>query len=177
MTEGLGPAPIHRVLVAFGSNTGDRLQNIEKSLAFIREIPTTQIRAQSQFKEYPAYGVAEPQPPFLNGVLILETELLPLDLLEKLQIIERRLGRNQKGDMAPRPIDLDILSFGEGVFIAGKTLTVPHPRLHERRFVLEPIVEILPDWVHPRLKKTARELLHELERENGKCGLPDRRES
>ena len=85
--------------------------------------------------------------------------LLPLDLLEKLQIIERKIGRSTKGDLAPRPIDLDILTFGQDVIIQGKTLSIPHPRLHERIFVLRPLAQLQPDWMHPKLKKTASELL------------------
>lgn len=150
---------LRTALVAFGSNTGDRDANIRKAMDLVREIPETRVLEVSAFREYPAEGVFEPQPDFLNGVLRLETELLPLELLEKFQIIERRLGRSTKGDRAPRAIDLDILSYGNDVIITGKTLSIPHPRLHERRFVLEPLSEIAPDWMHPKLKKTAKELL------------------
>ena len=149
----------HRVFIGVGSNTGDRKAHIDAAVGHLKEIPDTKVVARSELKEYAAEGVKTPQGDFLNGIVVLETELLPLDLLEKLQIIERKMGRSTKGDRQPRPIDLDILSFDGDVVIQGKTLSVPHPRMHERRFVLEPFVEIAPDWVHPKFKKTARELL------------------
>ncbi len=153
----------HEALIGIGSNAGDRKAQVDEALRLITEIPTTKIIKVSSLKDFPAEGTPEPQAEYLNGVAILETELLPLDLLEKLQIIERRIGRSSKGDLAPRPIDLDILSFGQEVLLQGKTLTLPHPRLHERKFVLVPLVEIKPGWVHPKLKKTAAELLGALE--------------
>ena len=131
-------------------------------MELLREIPETEIQAESAFSEYPAAENAEGQSPFLNGVIRIETELPPLELLHKLQVIERKMGRSAKGDSSPRPIDLDILSLGEGVLFEGKNLTVPHPKIHQRRFVLEPLVEIEPDWKHPKLGKTAKELLEEL---------------
>lgn len=161
MIDPLAPGAIQSVYVGVGSNTGDRQENIRKALALIREIPSTRIQKESELTEYAAEGVPEPQPAFLNGVILLQTELLPLDLLEKLQIVERRLGRATKGDLAPRPVDLDILSYGPDVVFTGKTLTIPHPKLHERRFVLEPLARLDPAWVHPKLKKTAQELLNE----------------
>jgi len=156
----------HEAIIGLGSNVGERKNHIQEALRLIAEIPTTRVARVSSLAEYAAEGVAEPQPDFLNGIAILETELLPIDLLEKLQIIERRIGRQTKGDNAPRPIDLDILSFGQNVVLHGKTLTLPHPEMHERKFVLKPLVEVKPDWMHPKLKKTASDLLKELENPN-----------
>lgn len=150
------------VWIALGTNQGDKQTNLSKALEFIGEIPETSVKAQSDFKEYPAQEASEGQEPFLNGVIRLETELLPLELLHKLQVIERKMGRSSKGDGAPRTIDLDVVSYDQDVVFEGKTLTVPHPRLHERLFVLEPLAQIDPDWKHPKFGKTAQELLREL---------------
>ncbi len=162
MSEGIGPAVYHRVFIGIGSNVGDRKAHIENAIAAIREIPETRVLRRSEPSSYRAEEVASPQAEFLNCVAEIETDLLPLDLLEKFQIIERKLGRQSKGDKAPRPIDLDILTYDADVVIRGKTLFIPHPRLHLRRFVLEPIGQIAPEWVHPQLKKTAQELLEAL---------------
>lgn len=162
MSEESGFSHAQSAWVGFGSNLGDRESNIQRALDDIASIPGTRVCERSGFFEFPAAEVREEQPDYINGVLRLETELGPLDLLEKLQIIERKLGRSFKGDHSARPIDLDLLSYGEDVVITGKTLILPHPRMHERRFVLEPLIEICPEWFHPRLKKTARQLLADL---------------
>jgi len=148
--------------IALGSNLGDKLQFIETALKEIEEIPETQIASRSGFKEYPAEAPSEGQEPFLNGVIRIETDLMPLELLHKLQVIERKIGRSAKGDGSPRPIDLDVLSYGDEIMIQGKSLNIPHPRLAARRFVLEPLAEIEPEWRHPKLNQTARELLEAL---------------
>ena len=150
------------VFVAVGTNQGDRENNIRTALEFMREIPETLIEAQSDFKEYAPEDRNSGQADYRNGVVKLSTDLGPLDLLHKLQVIERKMGRSTKGDGAPRPIDLDILSYGNEVIIQGKTLTVPHPRLAARLFVLEPLAQIAPDWKDPRTGRTASELLEKL---------------
>jgi len=151
------------VYIALGTNQGEREKNISKALELIREIPETEITKQSQIKEYEACEEAVGQPPFLNGAVEVDTELMPPDLLHKLKVIERKMGRETKGDKAQRIIDLDILSYGHEVYIEAKNLVVPHPRLHLRKFVLEPLVQINPDWRHPKLEKTSAELLAALE--------------
>lgn len=148
--------------VAVGTNQGDLDANIALTLELIKEIPDTVIEAQSSFKVYAPEDAAAGQPDYKNGVIKIKTDLGPLDLLHKLQVIERRLGRSSKGDGSSRPIDLDILSYGNEVIIQGKTLTVPHPRLTQRLFVLEPLAELAPDWKHPKTGKTSAELLQEL---------------
>ena len=150
---------IQVAFIGLGSNLGDREANVQIALDLIAQVPDTRVRRHSRLFNFAAQDVPEPQANYLNSVVWVETELGPLDLLEKLQIIERKLGRATKEDRAARPIDLDILSYGEEVVFRGKTLVIPHPRLHQRKFVLQPLVEICPDWMHPRLKKTARELL------------------
>jgi 2-amino-4-hydroxy-6-hydroxymethyldihydropteridine diphosphokinase len=152
----------HVAYVALGSNMGDRQAHLERALKLIAEIKETVVKKTSKFKSTQPEGVSEGQEDYLNGVTCLETELGPIDLLEKLQIIERKMGRMQKGNKASRPIDLDILIYDNDVIIKGKTLTIPHSRLHERRFVLEPLADLAPDWVHPVAKKTASKLLEDL---------------
>ena len=161
------------VFVAVGTNQGDLDANIAEAIALIREIPDTVVEAQSSFKDYAPEDAAAGQPNYRNGVLRLQTDLGPLDLLHKLQVIERRMGRSSKGDGSSRPIDLDILSYGREVIIQGKTLTVPHPRMTGRRFVLEPLAEIAPDWKHPKSGKTSAELLNELGSPNAANPLPE----
>jgi 2-amino-4-hydroxy-6-hydroxymethyldihydropteridine diphosphokinase len=150
------------VFIAMGTNQGDREANIQKALELIKEIPDTQIDAQSDFKEYAPEDIGAGQADYLNGVIRVGTDLGPTDLLHKLQVIERRMGRSSKGDGASRPIDLDVLSFGSEVIIQGKTLTVPHPRLSTRLFVLEPLAQIAPDWKDPRTGETAAMLLEKI---------------
>ena len=152
---------IETAFLALGSNLGDRAHFIRSAIQAIGEIPETKVREKSDIIETPPAGVPDAQPNFLNGVVLIETELQPVDLMEKLQIIERRFGRTTKGDFKSRPIDIDILSYGNAAFI-GKNLVIPHPRMHERRFVLEPLAQLAPDWMHPKLNRTARELLEEL---------------
>ncbi len=150
------------VYIGIGSNEGNRNEYIEKALELIAEIPDTSIVSQSEIREYAAAEVCAGQNDFLNGVIKLDTELLPLELLHKLQVIERRLDRVNKGDGAERSIDLDILSYGEGIIFDGKTLTLPHPKVQFRKFVLEGLNDINPNWIHPASKRTARELLADL---------------
>jgi 2-amino-4-hydroxy-6-hydroxymethyldihydropteridine diphosphokinase len=101
------------------------------------------------------------QPWFLNGAVTLETDLAPKELLAGLLGIERAMGRERVQPKGPRVIDLDIVFFGEQV-IDEPALKIPHPAMHLRRFVLEPLAEIAPDARHPKLKKSAREMLNEL---------------
>lgn len=147
--------------IAIGSNLGDRQANIDKALGFLKEHEDIQMVAVSNFIETdPEGGLAQPK--FLNGAIQIKTDLLPLDLLSQLKMIERRLGRVKGEPNAPRPLDLDILFYDDVVIVEGKTLTLPHPRIASRLFVLKPLLEIAPDFVHPRLKKTVRELHDEL---------------
>lgn len=149
------------VYLGIGSNLGDRAANIEKAQNLLKEHEDIQILAVSQLVETEPEGGAD-QPKYLNGALKIKTDLLPLDLLTQLKIIERRLGRTKPESGAPRPIDLDILFYDDVVILEGKSLTLPHPRIASRSFVLKPLLELAPDFVHPRLKKTVRELYESL---------------
>lgn len=139
---------------------GDRELNLLKAIAEIGKLPSTRIRGLSGF--YDTEAVGEPQDDFLNAVMAVETELSPRRLLESLQKIESDIFRRVRTvRWSPRAMDLDILFYGNSI-IHEDDLTIPHPLLHERRFVLQPLQEIAPDFVHPRLHKTVTELLREV---------------
>jgi 2-amino-4-hydroxy-6-hydroxymethyldihydropteridine diphosphokinase len=149
------------VYLGVGSNLGEREQNIQKAISLLKENEDIQVAAVSALIESEAQG-GPPQGNFLNGALRIETDLLPLELLSHLKNIERRLGRPKNAGLnQPRPIDLDILFYDDVVIVNGKNLTVPHPRLHERPFVLKPLLELAPDLVHPKINKTVRQLADE----------------
>lgn len=147
------------IFIGVGSNEGDRNSNIEKALELIVSSGDIDIVDQSSFKEYVAAEQCEGQSPFLNGALRIKTELTALDLLHRLQVIERKLGRKDKGDGSARSIDLDILSYEEPVVFSGKTLVLPHPKMLDRIFVLEPLTEIAPNWIHPKTDQPLQSLL------------------
>ena len=137
-----------RVYVALGSNLGDREQMLRGALAQLEEQPGIELLACSSFRETEPVGFLE-QPRFLNGVAVLETDLPARELLGRLLDVERRMGRTRTGPpLGPRTIDLDLLLYGDET-IAEPGLQVPHPRLHERRFVLEPLAEVAPDLTVP----------------------------
>ncbi len=150
------------VYLGVGSNLGDRDANIRRGIALLKEHEDIKILEVSALHETEPVG-GPPQGPYLNGAVKISTDLLPLDLLSQLKMAERRLGR-MKSEIpsAPRPLDFDILFYDDVVIVEGKHLTIPHPRLTERTFVLQPLSEIAPDLVHPRLGKTIRELYESL---------------
>ena len=138
-----------RAFVGLGSNLDDREATILRALARLQEEPEVRVVRVSSLRETDPVGYGD-QPQFLNGVVELETELSARDLLSRLLAIERDLGRT-RGDgppLGPRTIDLDLLLYGEEV-IAQAGLQVPHPRMHERRFVLEPLAEVASEVVIP----------------------------
>jgi 2-amino-4-hydroxy-6-hydroxymethyldihydropteridine diphosphokinase len=138
-----------RAFVGLGSNLGDREATILRALARLQDKPELRVVRVSSLRQTEPVGYVD-QPQFLNGVAELETELPARDLLTRLLAIERELGRT-RGEgppLGPRTIDLDLLLYGEDT-IAEAGLQVPHPRMHERRFVLEPLAEVAPDLVIP----------------------------
>jgi 2-amino-4-hydroxy-6-hydroxymethyldihydropteridine diphosphokinase len=147
--------------VALGSNLGDRAGSIGAALEMLSQTPGVAAVRASALLENPAVGLPPGSPPFLNGVAEVRTALGARALLERLLEIERSLGRERTRKWGSRPIDLDLLLFGGGV-IDEPDLKLPHPRMHERRFVLEPLAELAPGAVHPTLGKPIAALLAEL---------------
>ena len=147
--------------IALGSNLesrfGDREANLREAVRRIEALG--EVRAVSSFYDTEPVGYLE-QPRFLNGALLLETEIEPRALMRELLGVERAMGRERVGALAkgPRVIDLDLLLYGDWVLWA-EELILPHPAMQGRRFVLEPLAEIAPKWVHPVLGVTVRELL------------------
>ena len=141
--------------LSLGSNLGDREANLRDAIARLGPLGT--VTAVSSFYETEPVDFLD-QPWFLNCVALLETDLLPKTLLQRLLEIERSLGRERLQPKGPRLIDIDILLCGDKI-IHEPGLTIPHPALHQRRFVLEPLAQIAPGVVHPILKKSAQELL------------------
>lgn len=143
--------------IALGSNLGNRRRNIDLALALMSGCQELQITVMSPLMETHPVG-GPPQGKYLNGAVEVETLLQPRPLLAFLQDIEARLGRTRKARWGPRTMDLDILLYGTEL-IEEKGLVIPHPRMHRRLFVLEPLCEIAPDAWHPKLKKKVSELL------------------
>lgn len=147
----------HTVFIGLGSNQGDRVAHCEAALREILEIEATALRRRSSWYSTEPWG-KEHQDWFVNGVIEIETDLDPPDLLARLQEIERHAGRREGARWGPRPIDLDILCYDQLV-AASPILEIPHPRLHLRNFVLVPLAEIAPELLHPLRQETIRLLL------------------
>ncbi len=151
------------VFIGFGSNLGNRVDCCDRAVTLLSLLPHSQLLAVSSLYE------TEPVPDagtpgegwFLNGVAQIETDVAPQSLLAVCREIERSLGRDPGHRSGPRTIDLDMLLYGDRV-MQEQELTVPHPRFHLRRFVLEPLVELEPTLIHPLLKQTVKELLAQL---------------
>jgi len=145
-----------RVFISIGSNLGQRARNCLRAVELLTEgAGVEQIRKSSLYETEP-WGKAG-QPGFINCVVEVTTTLEPRGLLAVLKEIEEEMGRRAGERWGPRTVDLDIVFFGDRV-IAEEGLTVPHPRAHERAFVLAPLAEIAPRFVHPVIKKSVKEL-------------------
>ncbi|CAN5590033.1 2-amino-4-hydroxy-6-hydroxymethyldihydropteridinediphosphokinase [soil metagenome] len=141
--------------IALGSNMGDREGNLFDAVARLGELGV--VRAVSSFYDTAPVGYLD-QPRFLNGALLLETALGPVELLRGLLGVELAMGRERVIDKGPRVIDLDLLLYG-GAVMATEELTLPHPAMGERRFVLEPLAEIAGKMVHPVTGVSVGEML------------------
>jgi 2-amino-4-hydroxy-6-hydroxymethyldihydropteridine diphosphokinase len=146
---------MHKIVyVSLGSNVGDRAANLQSAIDRLRTLGD--VVAVSSFYETEPVEVAA-QPWFLNCAVKLDTEKMPKQFLAAILDIEQQMGRRRGQNKGPRTIDIDILLFGNSI-IETKGLTIPHVSMHERRFVLEPMVEIASDVRHPVFKRTMREL-------------------
>lgn len=143
------------VYLALGSNLGDCAAALRNAIIAIAALPDTRVLAQSSFHRTAAVGGPAGQPDYLNAAIAIETALAPRDLLNHLLAIEHALGRDRTHETrhGPRTIDLDILLYDQHP-VAEHHLQIPHPRMHERLFVLAPLSEIAPNVIHPILGKS-----------------------
>ena len=146
------------IVLLLGGNLGDRFQNISNAVNAIKEFIGT-IQKKSSLYETAAWGITD-QPHFLNQVVVVHTILSAQQVIKKILFIEKQLGRERLVKMGPRIIDIDILFYDDKI-IEEENLIIPHPRLQERKFVLEPLNELIPNYIHPILKKSVKVLLQE----------------
>jgi 2-amino-4-hydroxy-6-hydroxymethyldihydropteridine diphosphokinase len=150
--------------IALGSNLSSRFgapaDNLREAIHRLEDLGT--VAAISRFHETAPVGYTQ-QPRFLNAAVLLETDVSPLDLLRGLLAIEHSMGRDRASSppKGPRIIDLDLLLYGN-LILDDPALTLPHPSLHERRFVLAPLAEVAPNWQHPTLELSIQQLLQAL---------------
>jgi 2-amino-4-hydroxy-6-hydroxymethyldihydropteridine diphosphokinase len=155
----------HTVYVGIGSNLGDKALRCEEAVSEILKVDGHQLLARSSLYRTRPVGYTD-QDWFVNGVIKIESDLPPSALLRALKAIESRMGRRKTFPGGPRTIDLDILFYDDRE-IHRRALEIPHPRLHERQFVLVPLAEIDSGLIHPVLRKTVRELLDGVETDQG----------
>jgi 2-amino-4-hydroxy-6-hydroxymethyldihydropteridine diphosphokinase len=148
----------HTAYISLGSNIGDRIANLRDATARLHEAGVV-TRTSSWYETEPVEMTEQPW--FLNGVVELQTQLAPRALMGTMLKIERAMGRERTQPKGPRIIDLDLLLY-DNETVNTPELTVPHPAMHERRFVLTPLVEIAPGAFHPILRKSAFQLLQSL---------------
>ncbi|MEM8827954.1 MAG: 2-amino-4-hydroxy-6-hydroxymethyldihydropteridine diphosphokinase [Cyanobacteria bacterium P01_G01_bin.19] len=147
-----------RCAIALGSNQGNSLDILTRSLATLDQIPGIILNATSSWYSTKAVETPQPQPDYLNGCALLSASQTPEELLNILQATEIQFGRTSKGELQPRTLDLDLLLY-EDLVLDTPDLTIPHPRMSDRAFVLVPLAEIAPDWIEPKSKLKIATLL------------------
>jgi 2-amino-4-hydroxy-6-hydroxymethyldihydropteridine diphosphokinase len=153
--------PTHRAVVSIGSNLGDKLAHLRCGLSLLESSGAARIIASSRFFRTRPVDFLD-QDWFVNAAVLLETPLAPRPLLAALKAVERQVGRAQQAvRFGPRVLDMDIVLY-DALVLESADLTIPHPRMHKRRFVLMPICDIDPDIVHPVLRKSMAVLLSEI---------------
>lgn len=149
----MGQSGWQQTFIALGSNLGDRPGNLREALRRLGERQEVTIDRLSSYFDNPAVGGPAKSPSFLNAVAVVQTSLPPIELLRWLLQVECDMGRVRSVKWEPRLIDLDLLLYGDRV-IQTPELTLPHPLLHQRPFVLKPLAEVAPTTLHPVLNKT-----------------------
>ncbi|MFA5515816.1 MAG: 2-amino-4-hydroxy-6-hydroxymethyldihydropteridine diphosphokinase [Desulfuromonadales bacterium] len=150
-----------RVFLGLGANLGDRLGNLRGARHQLQQAPGVNLSAASALYETHPVGGPPGQNDYLNAVLAVRTTLSPRELLHLCQTIEANFARQRRETWGPRTLDIDLLLYGNEI-LQEKDLIVPHPQLHRRAFVLQPLTDLAPDLPHPILEQTPRELLAEL---------------
>lgn len=153
--------PTHTCIIALGANLGNREATFERALVLVEEQVGKVLKRSRWHLSKPLESVAQNQRDYLNGVVLIETEKTPEQVLANLQKIEKSLGRRREEETVrwgPRVIDLDLIAVDDLV-LETPTLILPHPEMHKRDFVLLPLAEICPEWRHPLMGKSVKELL------------------
>ncbi len=148
-----------RVLLSLGSNTGNSRLNLEIAVVHLAAMEKSQVVSKSSVHITAPWGKTD-QPDFLNMSVMLTTDLTVGELMQNILSIEKIMGREREEKWGPRLIDIDIILFGDEI-VNSAEIKVPHPHMHERRFVLEPSVEIAGEMIHPGLKKSLVQLFTE----------------
>lgn len=174
----MGVPAAHRAAIAIGSNLGDRAAHVAGAVLALAALPETVVLCRSEAIVTAPIGLpggADPGGPYLNAAALLRTTVTPRELLSRLHAIERAAGRDraaENGRWGPRTLDLDLLLY-DGLVVDEPGLRIPHPRMHQRAFVLEPLAQIAPEFVVPTLGRTVSALLAALrERESRPARRP-----